>query len=300
MIELPKLNNGDTIGVLAPARKVVEEELQGFKKWCNQHQWKVCFASHLFDSDNQFAGSDGQRISDFNELLSNPEVKAIFCARGGYGSARIIDHVNWDLLKKYPKWICGYSDITAIHQHLLNQYKCPSLHCLMPLSFVQYNDPLFHESASLTAHFLKTSELTYSLPQGQDVHDIESAQITGGNLSVLYSLMGSKSFSHNTGRIVFIEDLDEYLYHIDRMFNSLQRSGFFEGVKLIISGGLTDMHDNTVPFGKTAEEICAYYANKLNIPYLSNFPVGHIAMNFPIPIGWFASIKNNKITFAIR
>ncbi|MBX2985842.1 MAG: LD-carboxypeptidase [Bacteroidia bacterium] len=297
MLPLPKLKPGDKIAIAAPARKVSVDEMQGFIKWCEQNKWEVIISSNLFASNHQFSGTDEQRINDFNTLLSNPDIKAIFCARGGYGSAKIIDQIKWGLLIDNPKWICGYSDITAIHQHLLNKFNIPSLHCLMPISFTQYDNADFHKSSELTAYLLKTGDLSYSLPETFTLVDCNKLPITGGNLSVLYSLMGSVSLSQNINRIVFIEDLDEYLYHIDRMFNSLSRSNFFEGVRLIISGGLTNMHDNITPFGQSAEEIIASYAQKLDIPYASNFPVGHIAKNFPIPIGWNATIKDNKITF---
>ncbi|MCO6494570.1 MAG: LD-carboxypeptidase [Bacteroidetes bacterium] len=298
MLNLPKLNSGDSVGILAPARKVSLVEMQGFAQWCEKNKWDIIFAPNLFADNNQFAGTDEQKIQDFNTLLSNPKIKAIFCARGGYGSARIIDNINWNLLKENPKWICGYSDITAIHQHLLNRFEIPSLHCLMPLSFVQYNNQEFISSTELTAQFLKTGELSYSLPDSFSHIDCNNLQINGGNLSVLYSLLGSDSMKSNQNRIIFIEDLDEYLYHIDRMLNSLKRGQFFQGAKMLISGGLTEMHDNTIPFGKTAEEIVHEYAQSIHIPYASNFPVGHIAKNFPIPIGWLASIKQNRITFA--
>jgi len=295
---LPLLKQGDKIGVVAPARKISEEELIPFVEWCKSNNWEVVFSKNLFAINNQFAGTDEQKVEDINSMLSNPEIKAIFCARGGYGSARIVDKINWDLLKQNPKWICGYSDITVFHQHIQNVLGMSSLHCLMPISFKQYTPSEIKKSVTLTEQILKTGSLSFNLPNSFKGIEISQAEVTGGNLSVIFSLMGSKSLGKNNNRIVFFEDLDEYLYHIDRMVTGLKRSTYFEGVKLIIFGGMTDMRDNIVPFGKTAIEIIEEHAKELNIPVAFDFPFGHIAKNFPIPINWKATIKNKQITFA--
>lgn len=294
----PLLKQGDKIGVVAPARKISKEELIPFVNWCESNDWEVIYSKNLFAINNQFAGTDTQKVEDINSMLANPEIKAIFCARGGYGSARIVDKIDWSFLKQNPKWICGYSDITVLHQHIQNVLGMSSLHCLMPISFKQYDFEEIKESVRHTEQFLKAGTLSYDLPDSFEGIEIDDVEVTGGNLSVLFSLMGSDSVGINNKRIVFLEDLDEYLYHIDRMATGLKRSGYFEGVKLIILGGITDMRDNTVPFGKTAIEILEEHAKELNIPVATNFPFGHIAKNFPIPINYKATIKNKQITFA--
>jgi len=297
--QMPKLMPGDSIGIVAPARKVTKDDLSPFVDWCKKQGWKVVYGSHLFGEFNQFSGTDLERASDMNELLNNAEVKAIFCARGGYGAARIVDIIQWEVLAKNPKWICGYSDVTVFHSHIQQVLKMPSLHCFMPISLLQYDSNSLEKSLKLTADFLCNGEVSFELPDNFNNINIEADQLIGGNLSVLFSLLGSISLpQNNKNTLLFLEDLDEYLYHIDRMTVGLKRAHFFNQFDAIITGGLTDMKDNTIHFGKSAVEILQNHAIGLNIPIYSNFPAGHIEQNFPIPFGIPVKISNNSISFA--
>lgn len=296
-VKMPLLQAGDLIGIATPARKMTAEDMQPFEAWCKQNQWEVYYPTHRFKSDNQMGGTDAERIADMNELLAHPDIKVIFSGRGGYGCLRIVDQIDWSLLQKNPKWICGYSDLSVFHYHINHVLKLPSLHCLMPVSFIQYDSKAFETSAYLTAMFLKTGTLAYELPSTFTGLNWDKHFIYGGNLSVLYSLSGANNPIIPSPSILFLEDLDEYLYHIDRMMWNLKRSGFLQKFKGLFLGSFTDIKDNAIPFGKTAEEIIESHAAALHISSYRHFPAGHIAGNFPIPFGYKVRIQNNTLTF---
>jgi muramoyltetrapeptide carboxypeptidase len=296
--KLPHLQKGDSVGLVATARKVSPEEMQPFKNWVAKQGWNLIEAKNLYKSDRQFAGTDKERASDMNEMLSNPEIKAIFCARGGYGTVRILEQVDFNLLLQNPKWLCGFSDVTVLHQHLFHKLNhFPSLHSMMAISFHQYKESEWSEPAALLANILRGKQLSFNLPENFTQAEGLEGVISGGNLSVLYSLLGSESLDSFKDCILFLEDLDEYLYHVDRMMIALKRAGVFNGVKAVIAGGLTAMNDNAIPFGKTAEAILSEHFNELNIPFYTGFPSGHLASNFPIPFGYVLKISQNKATF---
>jgi muramoyltetrapeptide carboxypeptidase len=252
-------------------------------------------ANHLFAINHQFAGTDQQKADDFNAMLANPQIKAIVCARGGYGTVRMVDLVNWDLLKQQPKWIAGYSDITVLHNHINRNLGIATLHSTMPLG-MDVNNTEKAEAQNSLCNALMGSFNQYTLPS-HILNRSGNAKglIVGGNLSVLYSIMGSVSFPDTDGRILFIEDLDEYLYHIDRMMMGLKRAGKLQNLAALIVGGMTDMRDNAVPFGKTAEEIIADVVAEYNYPLYFNFPAGHIDRNLALPLGMEAEIENGVL-----
>ncbi len=287
MIIPPSLKKGDKIGIVSTARKINLAELAAsvevFKKW----GLVLEFGKYLFQEDHQFSGTDAQRAEDLQRMISDDSIKAIICARGGYGTVRIIDSIDFTPLIKNPKWVVGFSDITVLHSHLHN-LKFASLHASMPISFK--NNTQTALDSLYKALFLELNEVYCDSNQLNSTGLIEG-EVIGGNLSILCSLLGSESDINTEGKILFLEDLDEYLYHIDRMVMSLKRAGKFSKIKGLIVGSMTDMNDNTVPFGKTAEQIIFNHVNKYNYPKCFNFPSGHINDNRAIIFGKKSILK---------
>jgi muramoyltetrapeptide carboxypeptidase len=275
------LKQGDTIGIVAPARKVSAEELAPAINILESWGLKIKTGKNIFSVQDQFAGSDAQRTADYQDMLDDTEVKAIISARGGYGSVRIIDALNFSSFKKNPKWIIGYSDVTVIHSHVHTHIGIETLHATMPISFNKDA-----ESLSLLKKALFGEELSYSILSTPLNRKGESKGVlVGGNLSLLYALAATPSDIDTKGKILFLEDLDEYLYHIDRMMMQLKRSGKLSGLKGLIIGNLSDMKDNTIPFGKTAEEIILDAVKEYDYPVCFGFPAGHGIKNNPLYLG---------------
>lgn len=276
------LQLGDEIRIVSTARKISLEELQPAIDQLNGWGFKTTLAKNIFSEYHQFSGTDHERAADFQDALDDSGVKAIICARGGYGTARILDLLDFSSFVKQPKWIAGYSDVTALHSHIHRQFGICTLHSTMPINFSN-NSP---EALESLRDALTGKKLNYTIPT--HAHNrIGEAEgiITGGNLSMLYSLMASPSQVNTAGKFLFIEDLDEYLYHVDRMMVNLKRSGLLSNLKGLILGGLTDMNDNTVPFGKTAIEIVSEHVAEFNYPVCFGFPAGHLNDNRTIILG---------------
>lgn len=278
----PSLKPGDKIGIFAPARKINSDELKYAIRAIESHGYKAVFSKNLFASSNQFAGTDAERANVLQELLDDDEIKAIVSARGGYGSVRIIDKINFTNFIKKPKWLIGYSDITVFHSHINKFFEIETLHAAMPLGLEKNSI----ESVEGIFNILQGKKPLYlfnktSLNRNGNARGI----LTGGNLSVLYSLIGSKSFPETQGKILFIEDLDEYLYHIDRMMMALKRAGALKSLSGLVVGGMTDMRDNDIPFGKSAEEIIIEAVDDYTYPVSFGFPAGHQSENLPIIMG---------------
>ena len=299
MIRPPYLKTGDKIAIVAPARKVSSSEMDQAIKTFSSWGLQVVTGQNLFGQENQFSGTDEQRLSDLQTMLDDKEVKAIISARGGYGTVRLIDKLNFDLFLQYPKWIIGYSDITALHSHIHTQFNIETLHAVMPVNFGDTKTNVISFETLRQALFgeLQSYEIP-ALPLNQEGHAI--GVLTGGNLSMLYSLSGSPSDIDTTGKILFLEDIDEYLYHIDMMMINLKRSGKLSGIKGLIVGGLTGMNDNTIPFGKTAEQIISTFAQELEIPVSFNFPAGHIPDNRALYLGREVELNVTKNRTTLR
>lgn len=287
----PNLKKGDKIGIAAPARKISLPEIGKAISIFEEHGFQMVYHPELFETNNQFAGSDEVRAACFQELLNDPEIKAIISARGGYGSVRIIDKLDFSHFVKNPKWIIGYSDLTVFHSHLVKVLGVESLHAGMLLSFEENTK----QSVKGLMNVLYGKSPDYQIPSNLlNRKGSSKAQLVGGNLSVLYSLLGSKSFPDTKGKILFLEDLDEYLYHIDRMMMGLKRAGVFNGLQGLVVGSMTDMNDNKVPYGKTAEEIISEHVKEFNFPVCFNFPAGHIPDNRPLIMGAEAELDVGK------
>jgi muramoyltetrapeptide carboxypeptidase len=286
------LEEHDTIGILSTARAIDSKEITIAKSFIESLGYNVVYGATIGARDNQFAGDDELRRNDLQTMIDNPEVKAIICARGGYGTARILTDINWDIFKKNPKWILGYSDITAIH-NVVSSFGIMSLHGIMPINV---KDDL-SKKALLDALNLMAGRPDYqiNLPIHRLNQNLECEGITtGGNLSMIYSLRGTTQDIDTRGKILFMEDLDEYLYHIDRMMVNLKLSNVLEEVAGIVVGGMSDMNDNTIAYGKSAEEIIAEHVPETT-PLFFNAPFGHFANNLPIVCGAQTSIiKKNE------
>ena len=281
------LQKGDKIAIVATARKASKEDLKPaidlLKKWGLQ----PVIGSSIGLEDHQFAGSDEQRAKDLQQQLNDPEIKAIWCAKGGYGTVRILDLLDFSAFKKNPKWIIGYSDVTALHSHI-NNFSIASLHAQMCLGVETKSEA----SRETLKKILFGEELNYQFsPSKLNKKGIAEGELVGGNLSVLYSLCGSNSAINTNGKILFLEDLDEYLYHVDRMMQNLKRNGMLEHLAGLVIGGMSDMNDNTIPFGKTAEEIIAETVAEYDYPIAFNFPAGHIEDNQALIFGRNIKLK---------
>ena len=285
------LKKGDTIAIAASARKITSDELQPsidvFESW----GLNVITSTNINFQHDQFAGTDEERLNGLQLLLDDDTVKAIIFARGGYGTVRIIDKLDFTAFARSPKWIVGYSDITVLHSHIQQNLGIETLHATMPLNFNTHS-----EDSALSIESLRKclfgEAISYAV-LNNEANKGGQAQgvVTGGNLSILYSLLGSQSDVDTAGKILFIEDIDEYLYHIDRMMQSLRRAGKLDNLAGLLVGGFTDMRDNEIPFGKTARQIISEAVKEFKYPVIFDFPAGHQPLNQPIILGREASIE---------
>lgn len=276
------LSRRDKIAIVATARKIELNELTDATKFFNDLGLKVIYGQHLFKENNQFAGTDQERASDFQCMLDDASIKAIIFARGGYGSIRIIDLINWEKFSKNPKWLIGFSDITAIHSHVYSNFKIESVHGIMPLNFNKMTD----ESRKTLKKILFGEKINYQIEaHAFNRKGVAEGELIGGNLSLIHTLKGSCSDLNTDGKILFLEDLDEYLYHVDRMMISLKRSGHLKKLAGLIIGGMAEMNDNAIPFGETAYQIIRRTVKEYDYPVCYGFPVGHSNDNRALIMG---------------
>ncbi|MCC7331650.1 MAG: LD-carboxypeptidase [Flavobacteriales bacterium] len=273
---------GDKIGLLSTARKITLDELDFALKLIKNWGLVPVLGNTISESDNQFAGTVEKRINDFQNFLDNPEIRAILCVRGGYGTVQIIDSIDFSEFTKNSKWIIGYSDVTVLHCHINRNLNIQTLHASMPVNFSSNTS----QSLESIKFVLFGTQLKYKINSHKlNRVGVTSGELVGGNLSIIYSLSGSNSQLITDGKILFIEDLDEYLYHIDRMMMNLKRSKLLENLSGLIVGGMTDMKDNSVSFGKNAYEIIADALKEYDFPIAFDFPAGHLNDNRALIIG---------------
>ena len=290
MIIPKKLEAGDKIGIISTARKITIEELSPAIKTLESWGLKVVFGINLFQEEDQFSGTVEQRTADLQVMIDDNSIKAILCARGGYGTVQIIDSIDFTNLKINSKWIVGYSDVTVLHSHL-NNLGIASLHATMPINFKSNTkESLSSLKNSLFGNLNSIECKAHPLNKFGKI----AGHIVGGNLSILYSLLGSHSDIDTTDKILFIEDLDEYLYHIDRMMMNLKRNGMLGKLKGLIVGGMSDMNDNSIPFGKTAEQIILEYTKNYDFPICFGFPAGHLSDNRSVRLGINSVLEISK------
>jgi muramoyltetrapeptide carboxypeptidase len=288
-----KLKLGDTIAIVSTARKISEEELKPAISMIERLGFKVKLGMHLFNIDRQFAGTDKERAQDLQDSFEDSSVSAILCARGGYGTIRLLPFLDFDKIKSNPKWLIGYSDVTVLHALLNQKLSMASLHASMPINFPSYK--ITDQTISSLFNAIQGKPLEYQI-DAHSMNRLGTAEgiLLGGNLSMLYSIRGTEIDLDTDGKILFIEDLDEYLYHIDRMMMNLKIGGKLAKLKALIVGGMSDMNDNTVPFGKTAKEIVWEAVKDYDYPVVFDFAAGHIHENYALPMGQTIRIESSK------
>ncbi len=272
----PYLQYGDTVAIVAPSGILLnrQKEIQQAKDLLKSWNLNVVIGEHVFSQNGHFAGTDQERAADFQKALDNPNIKAIWCARGGYGTVRILDKLDYSKFKEQPKWIIGYSDITALHNQLHNE-GVESIHALMCTSLTD-NLGEIKDNLSSFRNAVFGKPLAYSVESSlYNKTGTLSGQLVGGNLTLLHTMLGSKTSINTDGKILFFEDIGEYAYHIDRMLQSLKRAGYFENCNGIIVGSISKVRKNTTEFGRTVEEIILDVVADYNFPVLFNFPAGH-------------------------
>jgi muramoyltetrapeptide carboxypeptidase len=283
----PFLQPGQRVAIVAPARKITHAEVAAAVQTLTSWGLEVVLGESIGAVSHQFAGDDALRRRDFQRQLDDPSVRAIFCARGGYGTARLVDELDFTRFAESPKWIAGFSDITVLNCHLL-RLGYQSIHGVMPVLFDQPSGEA--ALASLRAALFGAPTTCEALPYPLNRPGTATGELVGGNLSLLHTITGTASQASFEGRILFLEDLDEYLYHIDRMMLHLHRSGQLAGLKGLVVGHFSQMRDNTVPFGQTAYEIIDHYAQRYNFPVGYGFSVGHEADNLALTVGRLATL----------
>jgi muramoyltetrapeptide carboxypeptidase len=272
---IPFLKKGDKIALVSPAKAIEPELVLKAKDFWEKHGFIVEIGKHALESENYFSASIENRLYDFQDAIDDDEVRAIVCNRGGYGSIQLLDRLNWSNFYRNPKWIIGFSDITVFHQHL-QHFDYESIHATMPLNYSENSIKALESLISA----LTGGKLVYEIPSSKFNKIGEaSGKLIGGNLSVLYGLIGTDSQADYTDSILFIEDLSEQLYHIDRMFYALSKAGILSKVKGLIVGGMTNLKDTEIPYGKSYQEIILDHFLYRNIPIVFDFPAGHINDN---------------------
>ena len=296
-MQIPKsLKEGDHVAIVATARKISSEEMNSAITLLAHWGLVPVLGASIGLEEHQFAGSDQQRAEDFQQQMDNDYIKAIWCARGGYGTVRMIDLLDFSVFTQNPKWIIGYSDVTVLHSHI-HQLKIATLHAPMPVDIMNATN----KSVASLRDVLFGRSINYTIENAKNNRPGSGkGALVGGNLSILYALCGSVSALETKDKILFIEDLDEYLYHIDRMMQNLKRNGMLVGLKGLIVGGMTKMHDNTIPFGKTAQELILDAVQEYNFPVVFDFPAGHLQDNRALILGAevLLNVQNDTVLLA--
>jgi len=284
MIIPQKVKRGAKIRIVSPAGKIAEEHLLPAAEWLTRSNYKVELGKHVFAEHFQFAGTDQQRAEDLQLALDDPETDLILCSRGGYGTVRIIDKLDFTRFLEKPKWLVGYSDITILHS-CINKLNIATVHGVMPRYFFEENQ-IPTESLQTLIKLISGDKAEYSIQSTQfNRTGNAEAELVGGNLSILSSLQGTEYELGTDGKILFLEDIDEFLYHTDRMIHQLKLSGKLDNLAGLILGDFTDMKDNESPFGKTVHEIILEATDEFKYPVCFGFPAGHDKQNFALTFG---------------
>jgi muramoyltetrapeptide carboxypeptidase len=280
----PYLKPGDTIGILCPAGFMPLEKAQTCIETLTDWGYKVVTGKTLGHQFNYFSGTDEERLQDLQQMLDDESIKAILCARGGYGTGRIIDRLHFKKFKEHPKWIIGFSDITALHSHIYKHYKIASMHAPMAAAF---NDEEYKNKYVQSLHDALIGRKADYVVEGNILNQNGKASgiLVGGNLSLLAHLIGTSSDVKTKNKILFIEDIGEYIYNVDRMMYQLKRSGKLEELKGLIIGRFSEMKDTTIPFGQTTEAVIKDIVKEYDYPVCFGFPVSHDKENYALKIG---------------
>ncbi|MDX2301870.1 MAG: LD-carboxypeptidase [Microscillaceae bacterium] len=281
MIRPPFLKTGDQVGIVAPAKKVSRQEMEMAIQILEGWGLEVVLGKHLFSTHNQFAGTDTERTEDLQNMLDNPDIRVIFSARGGYGTIRVVDKLKFNQFIRYPKWLVGFSDITVLHCHLHNM-GVKSIHGIMPLLFPKQTEQTIESlRKALFGEALEIHTLRHPLNR----YGENEGRLIGGNLSLFANTIGTISEVSTEGKLLFLEDVNEYLYHIDRMMIHLYRAGKLRNLEGLIIGQFTQIKDNEISFGKTVHEIIAEIVSEYSYPVCFDFPVGHEIHNMTMICG---------------
>ena len=292
MITPLPLQKGQKVAIVAPAKSIGENDIDKAVEIFEAWGLEVVTGRYLFSSFHQFAGKDDQRAADLQSAINNPEVRAIFCVRGGYGTTRMIDLIDFNPLRRSPKWIVGFSDVTAILSHLSN-LGIESIHGIMPRLFG--SDGTQAAIESLRKILFGEEDAYFVNPHSLNKHGVGRGNLVGGNLSLLCHAIGSETDLVTDDTILFIEDVDEYLYRLDRMMVQMKRSGKLRNLAGLIVGHFTEMKDDEdVAFGKNAFEIIEEHVSEYHYPVCYGFPAGHHVNNLALPISRHCTLKVDK------
>lgn len=299
MIQPPFLKKGDKIGIVSPAGKITRKELLPAFRKLKEWGFEAVPGSNLHSSFHQFAGTDKERTEDFQKMLDDESIRGILCSRGGYGSIRLIVKLDFRNFRNNPKWIIGFSDITVFHSLLNRRFNIESVHAVMGMNFPP--DGSNNRAINSLKNVLTGERPNYTIPSHPFNRIGECrGQVIGGNLSMLYCTMGTELDIDTRGKILFIEDIDEYLYHIDRMMMAMKLSGKFDRLNALIVGGMTEMNDNEEPFGFSAIKIISDIVKDYSFPVCFNFPAGHAEYNLALIMGRDAELTIDRKESRLR
>lgn len=295
LVKPPYLKAGDTVAIVAPSGilKNREREVQQATDLLKSWDLNVVVGKHVFSKFNHFAGTDDERCEDLQNAMDDPKISAIWCARGGYGTVRILDKLNYNKFRENPKWIIGYSDITALHNQLHNE-GFESLHALMCVSLTKDLSEI--ENAISTFKAALFGEPTNYTLENSNYNRVGEAngQLIGGNLTILHTMLGSKESINTSGKILFIEEIGEYKYHIDRMLQSMKRAGYFNDLAGLVVGDMSKMRKNTTLWGTSVEQLILDALAEYNFPIVFNMPAGHEKDNRALVLGRSINLKVEK------
>ncbi len=289
------LKPGSKIRIVSPAGKIEEKDVLPAVKWLTEQGFEVELGKHVFANHFQFAGTDSERLEDMQIALDDPDTDAILCSRGGYGTVRIINSLDFSRFLQNPKWLVGFSDITVLHSCLHNR-GVATLHGVMPRYFFNESGEM-NESLESMINLLTGKEVEYVIPANKSNRTGRiSGELTGGNFSIISSLQGTKCELDTSGKILLLEDLEEFLYHTDRMTHQLKLAGKLDNLAALVIGDFTDMKDNESPFGKTVQEILSEAVAEFDYPVCFGFPAGHDKKNLALTFGqtWDLSVTENN------
>ena len=297
----PSIKPGDKIRIVSPAGKVSEDHVLQAVEWLQKQGYKVVLGKHVFANHFQFAGTDQQRLDDLQTALNDRETAAIICSRGGYGTVRIIRQIDFSKFEAKPKWLVGFSDITILHS-CLNSRRIATIHGVMPKYFFD-NDGTPSENLKSLMQLLTGEKVTYSFKNGETNRPGKvQGELVGGNLSIISSMQGTPCELKTDGKILFLEDIDEFLYHTDRMIHQLKLSGKLDNLAGLVLGDFSEMKDNESPFGKTIHEIIMEAVQEFDYPVCFGFPAGHNKKNLALAFGinWELEVLEQNATLEIR
>ncbi len=285
--KIKNLTKGDTVRIVAPAKSIDKASVDFAKNLLEEKGFIVEISKHCLGSHHYYSGTEAERLQDFQNALDDENINAIICARGGYGCVQLVDKIQWASFLRHPKWIVGFSDVTVFHQRI-QKMELQSIHATMPLNFAQNSQ----ESIDTMLSALQGND--YEITVSSDSHNKLgkcTGEVVGGNLSIIYSLLGTNDQIDFTDKILFVEDLAEQLYAIDRMFYALNKAGVLDQISGLIIGGMTDLKDTAIPIGSSYQEIILSHLHYKSIPVCFNFPTGHINDNRALVFGKNASLK---------